>query len=182
MKEGITLFQGDAFQLFKETPSSSIDLIIADPPYNLGKDYGSYKDNRNFDEYLNFSRDWLGEAKRVLKDDGTIYVFMGVRFISYIYSIMERDLGLNFNTWICWHYTQGMGKKLGYSPRHDDILMFTKSENFTFNLDSVRVPPKVLPDAQQHERRKMLVMFGTFRMSTIAMKTVRTIPPKSPRA
>ena len=47
-----------------------------------------------------------------------------------------------FNNWITWHYTQGIGKTKSFSPRHDDILMFTKSKNFTFNLDDVRVPQK----------------------------------------
>lgn len=47
-----------------------------------------------------------------------------------------------FNSWIVWHYTQGIGKTIGFSPRHDDILLFTKSKNYTFNLDSVRVPQK----------------------------------------
>jgi site-specific DNA-methyltransferase (adenine-specific) len=49
---------------------------------------------------------------------------------------------MRFNSWITWHYTQGIGKKKGFSPRHDDILMFTKSNNFCFNLDNIRVPQK----------------------------------------
>jgi hypothetical protein len=67
---------------------------------------------------------------------------MGVRFISYLYDILERQLGMSFNSWITWYYTQGIGKTRGFSPRHDDILMFTKSDRFTFNLDDVRVPQK----------------------------------------
>jgi site-specific DNA-methyltransferase (adenine-specific) len=51
-----------------------------------------------------------------------------------------------FNSWIVWHYTQGMGKTKGFSPRHDDILMFTKSREFKFNLDNVRVPQKYFRD------------------------------------
>jgi len=51
-------------------------------------------------------------------------------------------LGMFFNSWISWCYTQGIGKTKGFSPRHDDILMFTKSKNFTFNLDDIRVPQK----------------------------------------
>ena len=133
---------GDALELLPTMPNESVDVIIADPPYNLGKDYGNNGDSLTFDEYLHFSQRWLTEAKRVLKADGTIYVFMGVRFISYLYEIMDRQLKLNFNSWICWHYTQGMGKTLGFSPRHDDILMFTKSKKFKFNLDNVRVPQK----------------------------------------
>jgi site-specific DNA-methyltransferase (adenine-specific) len=67
---------------------------------------------------------------------------MGVRFISYLYEMLDRELGMHFNSWICWHYTQGMGRRVGFSPRHDDILMFNKSRKFTFNLDAVRVPQK----------------------------------------
>lgn len=133
---------GDALQLFKGVENSSVDMIIADPPYNLGKDYGNNHDLKGFDEYLIFTRSWLLEAKRVLKPNGTIYVFMGVRFISYLYDILDKELGMFFNSWIVWHYTQGLGKTKGFSPRHDDILMFTKSSDFIFNLDNVRVPQK----------------------------------------
>ena len=133
---------GDAVELFREINSSSVDVIVADPPYNLGKDYGNNHDLKGFDEYIEFTKSWLSEAKRALKPSGTIYVFMGVRFISYLYDIMDRDLGLFFNSWIVWHYTQGLGKTKGFSPRHDDILMFTKSKDFIFNLDNVRVPQK----------------------------------------
>ena len=49
---------------------------------------------------------------------------------------------MNFINWICWHYTQGIGKKKGFSPRHDDILMFAKGKSHTFNLDAIRVPQK----------------------------------------
>ncbi len=72
--------------------------IVADPPYNLGKDYGNNHDLKGFDEYLDFSKDWLTEAKRVLKPNGTIYVFMGVRFISYLYNILDRELLMFFNS------------------------------------------------------------------------------------
>jgi len=138
----IEVLQGDALELFSEIESDSVDLIIADPPYNLGKDYGNNHDLKGFEEYLYFSSMWLKQAHRVLKTTGTIYVFMGVRFISYLYDIMDRKLKMFFNSWICWHYTQGMGKTLGFSPRHDDILMFNKSQKTIFNLDDVRVPQK----------------------------------------
>jgi len=138
----IDLRCGDAVELLRNLPDCSVDLIVADPPYNLGKDYGNNHDLKGFDEYIEFSKNWLTEASRVLKPTGTIYVFMGVRFISYLYDILDRDLNLFFNTWIVWHYTQGLGKTKGFSPRHDDILMFTKSKKFIFNLDNVRVPQK----------------------------------------
>lgn len=143
MAEGISVICGDAVDEIKKLPDKSINLVVTDPPYNLGKNYGATNDRMNFDDYMTFSRSWLNEAKRVLTDDGSIYIFMGMRFISYLYIILEQELGMFFNSWITWHYTQGIGKTRGYSPRHDDILFFTKDrDNFTFNLDAVRVPQK----------------------------------------
>ena len=138
----LEVIQGSALECLKKIDSQSADVIIADPPYNLGKDYGNNTDKKTFDEYMEFSRKWIHESKRVLKDTGTIYIFMGVRFISYLYSILEKEYNFIFNSWITWHYTQGLGKTKGFSPRHDDILMFTKTKNYQFFLDNVRVPQK----------------------------------------
>jgi hypothetical protein len=55
---------------------------------------------------------------------------------------MDKELDLRFNSWIVWHYTQGVGKTKGFSPRHDDVLFFTATDEFTFNLDDIRVPQK----------------------------------------
>ena len=137
----ITLKLGDAIDLLKKIPDESIDLIVADPPYNLGKDYGNNHDLKEFHAYLEFTNEWLTESKRILKKDGSIYIFMGVRFISYLFTILDSELKLFFNSWIVWHYTQGLGKTKGFSPRHDDILCFSKSEKFTFNLDVVIYSP-----------------------------------------
>ncbi|MEM7532393.1 MAG: DNA methyltransferase [Chloroflexota bacterium] len=138
----VKLICGDAIEQLAQLDDQSVDLIIADPPYNLGKNYGNNHDLKGFDDYISFTKQWLTESKRVLKDTGTIYVFMGVRFISYLYDVLDRDLQFFFNSWICWHYTQGLGKRRGFSPRHDDILMFTKTEKYNFYLDPVRVPQK----------------------------------------
>lgn len=133
---------GNAIEELTALPESSVDLIVADPPYNLGKDYGNNKDLKAWHEYEEFTKQWLTQSVRVLKPTGSIYVFMGVRFISTLFRMMEDDFKLVFNGWITWHYTQGMGRKRGFSPRHEDILYFTKSEDFTFNLDGVRIPQK----------------------------------------
>lgn len=138
----IQILEGNALDLFNNIQSESVDLIIADPPYNLGKNYGNNHDLKGFDEYLDFTRNWLKESHRVLKKTGSIYVFMGVRFISYLYDILDRELKMFFNSWITWHYTQGIGKTKGFSPRHDDILFFNKTINFKFNLDNIRIPQK----------------------------------------
>jgi site-specific DNA-methyltransferase (adenine-specific) len=138
----LDILNGDCIALLKSFPSNHFDLIVADPPYNLGKDYGNETDSQEFNEYIDFTKKWTTECKRVLKNTGTIYIFMGFRFISYLYQILDKDQKLLFNNWICWHYTQGIGKKKGFSPRHDDILMFTKSEKFYFDIDSIRIPQK----------------------------------------
>ena len=143
MDQELTIICGDAVSELKKLPDRSFRLIVTDPHYNLSKDYGNNQDRLEFEEYLEFSLQWLREAKRVLTDDGTIYVFMGMRYISYVYNILEQELGMTFNSWITWYYTQGIGKTKGFSPRHDDILMFTKDpKQIVFHLDEVRVPQK----------------------------------------
>lgn len=142
----INIVTGDAISELEKITPASVDLIIADPPYNLGKNYGNNHDIQGFDEYLSFSRAWLKRAYCILKPNGTIYVFMGFKFISYLYDILDRELGMFFNSWIVWHYTQGIGKTKGFSPRHDDILMFTKNHDFKFRLDDIRVPQKFYRD------------------------------------
>ena len=141
-QEGIQLIQADALEYLQSMEENSVDLIVADPPYNVGKDYGNTSDQQDFDNYVQFSKSWTSECKRILKPTGTLYTFMGFRWISYLYQILEQDLGLLFNSWICWHYTQGTGRRRGFSPRHDDILMFNKSKDYHFYLDQVRVPQK----------------------------------------
>lgn len=143
MDKELKIICGNAIDEMAKMPDKSVRLIVTDPPYNLNKDYGNNQDNLEFKEYLDFSRQWLKEAHRILTEDGTIYVFMGMRYISYVYSILEQELNMTFNSWITWFYTQGIGKTKGFSPRHDDILMFTKHpKNFVFNLDDIRVPQK----------------------------------------
>lgn len=137
---------GDALEKLRELPTAFFQVVIADPPYNLGKDYGNNDDNRNFADYIAFAKLWTNECSRVLKPTGTIYAFMGFRFISHLFNILENEVSLNFVNWIVWHYTQGIGKTRGFSPRHDDILMFAKSDKFKFNLDNIRIPQKFYRD------------------------------------
>jgi site-specific DNA-methyltransferase (adenine-specific) len=142
MIETNQLICGDACIELGKLPSESIDLVIADPPYNLGKDYGNNLDLRAWHEYEAFTQKWLWEIKRVLKPTGSLYVFMGVRFISKLFLILDEEMHFIFNGWITWHYTQGMGRKQGFSPRHEDILYFTKTDKFTFQIDDIRIPQK----------------------------------------
>ena len=142
MDQRIRLICGDAIEEMRKLPDESVRLIATDPPYNLNKNYGNNQDSLQFEEYLTFTRQWLLEAKRVLTGDGSLYVFMGMRYISYVYTILEQELGMTFNSWITWFYTQGTGKTRGFSPRHDDILL---AEPFS-GFDSIDERMKRVPN------------------------------------
>lgn len=138
----IQVIRDDAIEWMRSQKSETFDLVVSDPPYNVGKDYGNNKDSKATADYNMFTLEWLREAVRLLKPNGSIYCFMGFRHISELYRVMEDELGLNFVNWICWHYTQGLGKRKGFSARHDDVLLFSKSKDYTFNLDAIRIPQK----------------------------------------
>jgi site-specific DNA-methyltransferase (adenine-specific) len=138
----IELIHGDAVDALSQVPDQTVDLVIADPPYNLDKNYGVSADSMTEPEFIDFTKRWTSECKRILKPRGTLYTFMGMRHIAYLYILLEKELGMQFQNWITWHYTQGMGKTKGFSSRHDDILMFGKSDKITFNLDAIRIPQK----------------------------------------
>jgi site-specific DNA-methyltransferase (adenine-specific) len=72
----LDILEGDAAEYLSRIDTCSADVIIADPPYNLGKDYGNNNDQKTFDEYLKFSRKWIKESRRILKDTGTIYIYL----------------------------------------------------------------------------------------------------------
>jgi len=133
---------GDAVNELSKLQEESVDLIVADPPYNLGKNYGNNIDLKERSEYHAFTRLWLDQAYRVLKPGGSIFCFMGVKYIARLYVTLEEELFLTPQGWITWHYTQGIGRKRGFSPRHEDILWFSKGADAHFNLDDVRVPQK----------------------------------------
>ena len=121
------LLASDAIKALKKLPKASIDLIATDPPYNLGKDYGASLDQKDWQQYEAFTHQWLEEALRALKPKGSIYIFMGVWFIAKLFTILQNKK-LLFNGWITWHYTQGMGRKKGFSPRHEDILFSARGQ------------------------------------------------------
>ncbi|MCL4379017.1 MAG: hypothetical protein M1160_01675 [Candidatus Marsarchaeota archaeon] len=66
------VYYGDCLEYMRRMPNSCVDLIITDPPFNIGKKYDSYKDNLRFEEYLNWCYQWLDEAVRILKPEGSL--------------------------------------------------------------------------------------------------------------
>jgi len=130
---------GDAIEVMKKIPDNSIDLIFADPPYNIGIKYDNYKDNLSEKDYLEWTDKWLTEAIRVLKPTGSLYVAINDENVAEI-AVMLKNKGLFMRNWIIWYYTFGEHQKNKFSRSHTHILYFIKDKNhFTFNADAIRV-------------------------------------------
>ncbi|MCX8026929.1 MAG: DNA methyltransferase [Thermodesulfovibrionales bacterium] len=134
------VYLGDCIKIMKEFPSNSIDLIFADPPFNIGIKYDKYKDNLSYDEYYNWSEKWIAETYRILKKDGSIYVAIGDEFAAEINIVLKRT-GFYFRNWIVWYYTFGQNQRKKFNRAHTHILYFTKDKDkIKFNTDAIRIP------------------------------------------
>tara|TARA_B100000965_G_scaffold60045_1_gene46066 strand:+ start:2841 stop:4328 length:1488 start_codon:yes stop_codon:yes gene_type:complete len=133
------IFLGDCISIMKTMPSGKIDLIFADPPYNIGIKYDTYNDKMPYEEYLDWSEQWLEECVRLLSDNGSIYVAINDDYAAELTLIMKR-LGLHMRNWIIWYYTFGQAMSKKFSRSHTHILYFTKDKkDFIFNADDIRV-------------------------------------------
>jgi len=136
----------DNLQYMRKLNGDSIHLVITSPPYNLGKEYES---NRSLDAYKEEQAATIAEAVRVLHPHGSIcwqvgnYVSKGEIFpLDAILYPMFKVHGLQLRNRIVWTFGHGLHCQKRFSGRHETILWFTKSSNYKFNLDSVRVPSK----------------------------------------
>ena len=140
------IINGDRLELLSKFKDKSVQLIVTSPPYNIGK---SYEIKKPLDEYLEDQKKTLIECVRVLKDKGSICWQVGtlvkkseiIPLDILIYNICEK-LGLKLRNRIIWHFEHGLHASKRFSGRYETILWFTKSDKYTFNLDSVRVPQK----------------------------------------
>jgi site-specific DNA-methyltransferase (adenine-specific) len=140
MVEPNQIIQGDSIQLLNQGPEGWVDLVFADPPFNIGYLYHGYNDKRNTADYLKFSKEWMAAVHRALKPTGSFYLAIGDEYAADLCVIARRELGFNLRNWIIWHYTFGQQTKKMFAKSHTHILYFTKSEkDFTFNADAVRV-------------------------------------------
>ncbi|MCL2505527.1 MAG: site-specific DNA-methyltransferase [Alphaproteobacteria bacterium] len=120
----------------KGLPSESIDIIIADPPYNIGKNFGTNKDNLPLHEHLAWSEIWINEAIRVLKPGGTMYIYGFSEILARISSLLPIDN----QRWLVWHYTNKNVPSLNFWQRsHESIIVYWKDKPL-FNRDAVREP------------------------------------------
>ncbi len=141
------LFEGDRLDFMKQLPDKSVKLVVTSPPYNIGK---AYEKRRDLDVYLADQEETLKEAVRILADDGSICWQVGNHIAkdgevypldALIYAIGKK-LGLKLRNRVVWHFGHGLHSSKRFSGRHETILWFTKSDDYTFNLDPVRVPQK----------------------------------------
>jgi site-specific DNA-methyltransferase (adenine-specific) len=134
------ILPGDSIQTLNQGPEGWIDLVFADPPFNIGYKYHGYNDNRADDDYLAFSENWMTAVHRALKPTGSFYLAIGDNDVADLCCIARRRIGFNLRNWIVWHYTFGQQTKLKFAKSHTHILYFTKDrKEFTFNADEVRV-------------------------------------------
>jgi len=124
-----------------ELANFSADLVIADPPYNIGFQYDDYDDSLPHDEYMQFSRDWILEAYECLNDAGTFWLVISDEYVSEL-DVLAKQIGFNRRSWIVWYYTFGVNCERNFSRSHTHLLYYTKGKDFVFNYDSmdVRVP------------------------------------------
>jgi site-specific DNA-methyltransferase (adenine-specific) len=140
MGEMNQIVQGDCIELLKQHEPGWVDLVFADPPFNIGYLYHGYDDSRKTEDYLQFSHDWMAAVHRALKPNGSFYLAIGDEYAADLAVIARRKLGFNLRNWIVWHYTFGQQTKKKFAKSHTHILYFTKDEGeFTFNADAVRV-------------------------------------------
>ncbi len=131
---------GDCIEIMREMPNNSVDLIFADPPFNIGLKYDNYNDNRSYEDYYYWSKEWISETYRILKNTGSIYIAIGDEFAAEINVILKKT-GFCFRNWIIWYYTFGQNQRKKFNRAHTHIFYFTKDkENFIFNDDEIRVP------------------------------------------
>lgn len=139
------IYSMDCIEGMKNIEDKMVDIIIADPPYNIGKEFGNKSDKQPMKEYIKWCEEWITECLRILKDDGTLYIYGFSEILSYIRVILEplderKNKKCNVR-WIIWHYTNKVVPSLNFWQRsHESILVCYKNKNPNFNRDLVREP------------------------------------------
>lgn len=130
------LFLGDSLAWLTGLKSETVDLIFADPPYNINKaDWDNFESHEH---YVAWSRDWLEQAARVLKKNGTLYVCGFSEILADVkVAAMPFFKGCR---WIVWHYKNKANLGGDWGRSHESIIHFRKGKDFTFNIDEIRIP------------------------------------------
>lgn len=142
----LTIYEGDVRELLVNIPDGFVSLIVTSPPYNIGK---SYEKKKDLSDYIRHQKEIIEGCVRVLKSNGSICWQVG-NFIEnssiipldiVLYPIFQ-ELGLILRNRVVWHFGHGLHAKKRFSGRYEVILWFTKSDDYIFNLDPIRVPQK----------------------------------------
>jgi site-specific DNA-methyltransferase (adenine-specific) len=137
---GIRLLNRDFLTDVVNIPDGSIDLILCDPPYGLGKDYGNDSDMRSGEDFLAWTRGWLELAIPKLKPSGSLYIFCTWQYAPEIFSFLKTKLTM-INEIIWDRRVPSMGGTVRrFTSVHDNIGFFAVSKDYFFDLDPVRIP------------------------------------------
>lgn len=146
VNERIALYAGDAIDFLKSIPDETFQLIITSPPYNIGKEYEKKVDLK---EYIYQQTIIINDCVRTLRETGSICWQTG-NFVEngciipldiMIYPIFEQ-LGLKLRNRVIWHFEHGLHSTKRLSGRYETVLWFSKTDNYVFNLDPIRIPQK----------------------------------------
>ena len=119
----------------KKIKDNSVDIIISDPPYNIGKDFGNDSDKQEMDDYLIWCDCWIKECIRILKPNGTLYIYGFSEILAFI------RVRINIHVrWIIWHYTNKVTPSLNFWQRTHESILCCSKEKPNFNRDLVREP------------------------------------------
>ena len=119
----------------KKIQNDSVDIVICDPPYNIGKDFGNNSDKQEMDAYLLWCDQWIAECLRILKPAGTLYIYGFSETLAFIRTRIFCKV-----RWLVWHYTNKVTPSLNFWQRtHESILCCYKNKPM-FNRDDVREP------------------------------------------
>ncbi len=133
----------DILQLVDYLPSEFVDLLVIDPPYNLDKQYnGTQFKELSFDGYLAWVNSWLSKLLRLVKLDGSVYICSDWRSSAAIRLAAEKHLCLRNR--ITWEREKGRGATRNWKNNSEDIWFFTRSENYYFNVEAVKLKRRVL--------------------------------------
>lgn len=140
------VFEGDCRKLLSTIPDGAIQLVVTSPPYNLGKEY---ERKLCLADYIAQQREVISECVRVLASEGSIcwqvgnYVDGGaiIPLDALLYPIFA-EMGLRMRNRIVWHFEHGLHCSRRLSGRYETIMWFTKSDDYYFDLDPIRVPQK----------------------------------------
>ena len=142
----IVVQEGDVLDALKGLEAQTFDLIVSSPPYNVGK---SYEEKSSIQEYLGWQAVVIENLHRVLRENGSIvwqvgnYVDKGEVFPLDIYFYpLFKKLDMRLRNRVVWHFEHGLHAQKRFSGRYETLLWFTKGDEYTFNLDAVRVPSK----------------------------------------